>query len=178
MDSIKRTLLCHRISPNRDTVSCIHDLNDVLLKIKDIPSTLKFITDRNPLYLLAQQFFAQNGVYFDVEHVIGLSNVDETSKLFRPLKQSIKRLNITYKSNYKDTGGFGCDDGSIAHVTLFTAFYNFLRPHSSIEDKSPVEIPEVASLPHMPARWKKCLRFHKNIGVFLLRNTPHFTVLI
>lgn len=157
MDSIKRTILCHRISPNRDTVSCIHAINDVLLKIKDIPSNLKFITDGNPIYLLAQQFFAQNGVYFDVEQVIGLSNVDETSKLFRPLKQSIERLNRTYKSNYKGTGGFGCDDGSIAHVTLFTAFYNFLRPHSSIEDKPPVEIPEVASLPHMPARWGKIL---------------------
>ncbi|GAA0124004.1 hypothetical protein UT300018_33220 [Clostridium faecium] len=44
-----------------------------------------------------------------------------------------------------------------AHVTLFTAFYNFLRSHFSIENKPPIEIPTVLSLPHMSTKYGKIL---------------------
>jgi putative transposase len=40
---------------------------------------------------------------------------------------------------------------------LFVAYFNFLRPHASLEGNVPVMIPELAKLPHMPARWTKLI---------------------
>lgn len=75
----------------------------------------------------------------------------------RPLKQIIERLNRTFKGNYKATHGFGSEKGSVSYVTLFVAYFNFLRPHASLENKVPVMIPELSKLPHMPARWTKMI---------------------
>ncbi|AEV17821.1 UNVERIFIED_ORG: hypothetical protein BDK47_12847 [Anoxybacillus amylolyticus] len=40
-------------------------------------------------------------------------------------------------------------------VTLFVAYFNFLRPHSALEGRVPVVIPELADLPPVPTRWTK-----------------------
>lgn len=61
------------------------------------------------------------------------------------------------KGNYRSTHGFHSDDGSVAYVALFVAYFNFLRPHSVLEKKVPVIISELAQLPHMPARWCKLI---------------------
>lgn len=167
MDSIKKTILSYRVFKNRDTISAIYAVNDVLEKLKTIPSDLKLITDGNPIYLLAQQFFAQHDINFGVEQVIGLTNKDEVSKEYRPLKQTIERLNRTFKGNYRPTFGYGSEGGSIASVTLFTAYYNFLRPHSSLEDECPVVVPELVNLPNMPARWTKLLQLSQNYYIQL-----------
>ncbi|KDE48983.1 hypothetical protein DI43_00650 [Geobacillus sp. CAMR12739] len=37
-------------------------------------------------------------------------------------------------------------------VTLFVAYFNFLRPHSALEGRVPVVIPELADLPPVPTR--------------------------
>ena len=103
---LKKIILSYHTSPNRDTNSAIYALDDVLSKFKKIPENLNIITDGNPIYLLAQQFFASHGINFEIMQVIGLSNNDETSKKFRPLKQIIERLNRCFKSNYKKTHGF------------------------------------------------------------------------
>jgi putative transposase len=39
------------------------------------------------------------------------------------------------------------------YLTLFTTWYNFLRPHKSLGYSVPVNIPEVTKLPNMPAKW-------------------------
>src|SRR5690606_22687823 len=132
-------------------------INQVLMKLKEIPDDLTFIVDGNPIYLLAQHFFAQHDIWFEIKQVIGLTNEDEVYKEYRPLKQIIERLNRTFKGNYRSTHGFGSDQGSVSYVTLFVAYFNYLRPHASLEGNVPVMIPELAKLPHMPARWTKLI---------------------
>lgn len=156
-DAVKKIILSYPVSPNRDTVSAIRAIDEVLWKMKEIPEDLTFVVDGNPIYLLAQHFFAQHGITFDVKQVIGLTNEDQVSTEYRPLKQIIERLNRTFKGNYRSTHGFGSDHGSVSYVTLFVAYFNFLRPHSALEGKVPVVIPELKGLPNMPARWAKLI---------------------
>jgi putative transposase len=150
-------VLYYRVSPNRDTISAIRAIDDVLQKLSSISGDLTLVVDGNPIYLLAQHFFAQHGIRFDVHQVIGLTNDDPVSEEFRPLKQIIKRFNRTFKGNYRPTHAFGAEEGSVSFVTLFVAYFNFLRPHGALENRVPIVIPELDSLPHMPARWGKLI---------------------
>lgn len=156
-DSVKKIILSYHVSNNRDTESAIKALDDSLSKMKNIPKGLEFIVDGNPIYLLAQHFFAEHGIDFTVKQVIGLTNEDPVSKAYRPLKQIIERLNRTFKGNYHSTNGFKSDTGATCFVNLFVAYFNFLRPHSSIEKRVPVVIDDLEKLPHMPARWTKLI---------------------
>ena len=156
-DSVKKIILSYPVSPNRDTVSAIRAIDDVLMKLKEIPKDLTFVVDGNPIYLLAQHFFAQHDIQFDIKQVIGLTNEDPVSTEYRPLKQIIERLNRTFKGNYRSTHGFGSEQGSVSFVTLFVAYFNFLRPHAALEGKVPVPNPELQQLPNMPARWSKLI---------------------
>ena len=156
-DAVKKIILSYRVRKERDYQSAILAINDVLVKFKELPDKLNLVTDGNPIYLLAQQWFAQRDISFDVTQVVGLANDDAVSEEFRPVKQIIERLNRTFKGNYKPTTGFGSDPGAIASVTLFVAYFNFLRPHSKLEGKVPVVIPELGLLPNMPAKWLKLI---------------------
>ena len=161
-DAAKKIILSYRVQRDRDHVSAILAINDVLVKLigcfEEIPDRLNLITDGNPIYLLAQQWFAQHDIHFDVTQVIGLTNDDEVSTEYRPLKQIIERLNRTFKGNYKPTTGFAAEMGAISSVTLFVAYFNFLRPHSGIDGNIPAVIPELNALPHMPAKWCELIR--------------------
>jgi transposase-like protein len=156
-DAVKKIILSYHVSPNRDTLSAIKALDQVLQKFKTIPEELMFVVDGNPIYILAQHFFAQHGIHFDIHKVIGLTNDDPVSEEYRPLKQIIERLNRTFKGNYRPTTGFGSQEGSVSFVTLFAAYFNFLRPHSALENQVPVVIPELQKMPNMPERWTKLI---------------------
>lgn len=156
-DAVKKVILSYPVSQNRDTFSAIKALDQVLQKFKEIPEDLMFVVDGNPIYILAQHYFAQRGIYFDIHKVIGLTNEDPVSKEYRPLKQIIERLNRTFKGNYRATTGFGSQAGSVSYVTLFVTYFNFLRPHASLEYKVPVIVPELQHMPNMPERWTKLI---------------------
>jgi transposase-like protein/transcription elongation factor Elf1 len=156
-DAVKKIITSYRVQRERDHVSAVLAINDVLVKLKDeqnnLPEKINLITDGNPIYLLAQQWFAQRNIHFDITQVIGLTNDDPVSKEYRPLKQIIERLNRTFKGNYKPTTGFAAEMGAISSVTLFVAYFNFLRPHTGIDGNIPAVIPEIQDLAHMPAKW-------------------------
>ena len=156
-DAAKKIITSYRVQANRDYVSAVYAINDVLVKLRDIPKNLNLITDGNPIYLLAQHFFAGHGINFDVKQVVGLTNDDPVSKEYRPLKQIIERLNRTFKGNYKHTNGYGSGNGAISSVTMFVAYFNFLRPHSKLEGHVPVVLPALNSAPNMPAKWLKLI---------------------
>ena len=80
--------------------------------------------------------------------VIGLTNEDPVSAEYRPLKQIIERLNRTFKGHYRATTGFGSEAGSVSFVTMFVAYFNFLRPHAKLEKRVPVAIPELEQMPY------------------------------
>jgi putative transposase len=157
IDTIKKIITSHHVSPNRDTIAAIKAIDDTLSKYKQVPENLNLVFDGNPVYLLAQHFFASHGIHFDVTQVIGLTNDDPVSEEFRPLKQIIERLNRTLKRYYKSTNGFAAFKNCQNYLTLFTTWYNFLRPHKSLSYKIPVDIPQVTGLPNMPARWLELL---------------------
>lgn len=159
-DAVKKLILAYPVSPHRDTEVAVRAIDDVLQKFgeKDkLPDNLNFVVDGNPIYILAQHYFAQHDIHFDITRVIGLTNEDPVSKEYRPLKQIIERLNRTFKGNYRPTTGFGSEAGSVSFVTLFVAYFNFLRPHASLEQKVPVTLPELANIQFMPGKWVQLL---------------------
>lgn len=157
-DTVKKIILSCPVSEQRNTLAAIRAIDQMLVKLPDIPDDLTLVVDGNPIYLLAQHFFAQHHIHFDVKQVIGLTNEDPVSKKFRPFKQVIERLNRTFKGNYRSTNGFGSTGGSKTYITLFVAYFNFLREHSALERRVPVVIPELESLPNMPARWARLIQ--------------------
>ena len=99
---------------------------------------------------------------FELHQVIGLSNIDETSKEYRSQKQIIERLNRTLKYHYRPKGGFGSLEDANNYMVLFATCFNFLRLHASLKYKVPVEIPEIQSLTNMPAKWLKLINLSSN----------------
>jgi len=168
-DAVKKIILSYRVQRERDWKSAAMAINDVLVKVKgksgNIPKGLNLITDGNPIYLLAQHWFSQHDINFDVTQVIGLTNDDPISEEYRPLKQIIERFNRTFKGNYKSTTGYGNTIGADNKVALFAAYFNFLRPHSGIDSKIPVVIPELDALPHMPAKWCQLIRLGEKFAI-------------
>ncbi len=157
-DAVKKIILSYPVSAKRDVKAAIYALDAALSKFDKLPEDLTLIFDGNPIYMLAQHYFAQYGIHFDIKQVIGLTNDDPISEKYRPLKQIIERLNRTFRGNYRPTNGFNNYAGSVSFLTLFVAYFNFLRPHSSLEGRVPVVLEELKDLPNMPARWIRLIK--------------------
>ena len=130
--------------------------------ITELPKNFKFIADGYSAYpLAAQQFFHEFGekFKFEITQVIGLQNEDEVSKEYRPFKQMIERLNRTYKASYRITNGFDNYDGANYDLTLWVAYYNFLRPHKHNGYRPPVVDEILSKAENMPARWQLMIYF-------------------
>ena len=122
-----------------------------------LPKDFKFIADGYSAYLLAaQQFFHEYGkdFKFNITQVIGLTNDDEVSKEYRPFKQMIERLNRTYKLSYRPTNGFDNVDGTNYDLSLWVAYYNFLRPHEFNHYKVLNEVDILKGADNMPGKWQ------------------------
>ena len=90
--------------------------------------------------------------------VIGLRNLDPESEAYRQFKQLVERLNRTYKFHTRPRAGFKNFDGAVALTTLFIAFYNFMRPHGSLQGKTPVELSCLDGKTLYPAMWTELIR--------------------
>ena len=90
---------------------------------------------------------------FKLHQVIGLTNQDDTSKKYRSQKQIIERHNRTLKHYYRPKGGFSSLDNANSYMVLFSTYFNFLRPNSSLKYKTPVELPELSNITCMPNKW-------------------------
>ena len=156
-DTIKKIITAWHIYPNRDTRNAVESILMALNKYNEIPENLLLITDGNPIYNAAQLFLSMNGIDFDLQQVIGVSNKDETSKKYRAFKQAEERLNRTYKQNYYGTNGYSNNRCANIYMTLYVTFFNFLRTHSSLGYKTPVELEELQECTLMPDKWIKLL---------------------
>jgi transposase-like protein len=117
------------------------------------------ITDGNPAY--------QNSIHFlnnfldkelKLKNVIGLQNLDAVSTRYRPFKQLIERLNRTYKFHMKAAAGFSSKNGAVALTTLFVTFYNFLRPHMSLDYNVPAPLDFLSGYDTLQGRWAALLQ--------------------
>lgn len=156
MDACKKSILGYQVSDNRAVGPCILAMRMAFEKFKVFPGkSLKFIADGYSAYPLAsQQCYLQNGWDFDVTQVIGLTNDDAVSTEFRWVKQVVERLNRTFKSSYRVTGGYGSENGALYGVSLWVAYYNFLRPHPYKYWKPLNEIDILVNAGNMPAKWQ------------------------
>ena len=157
MDKISRSILGYQTSTSRDVGPCILTMRMAFDKFKEFPGkALKFVADGYSAYpLAAQQFKLEKDWDVFITQVIGLTNDDEVSKEFRPFKQVMERLNRTFKESYRITCGYKQTDAASHSVSLWVAYYNFLRPHEISGGKQPlnkVELLEGAG--NMPGKWQ------------------------
>ena len=152
-DVKKKIITSFKIYMKRDTFSAIDAFYSVLRKFKKIPKNLEFVVDGNPIYKAAQQYFQLKRIFFKVTQVIGLTNDDPVSKQHRPAKQIIERLNRTFKYSYAVKNGFNSLEGANDFMCLFTTYFNFLRNHTSLGYKPPVELDCLKKTHNMPNKW-------------------------
>ena len=157
MDAAKRSIIGYRISTERDVGACIMAMRMAFRHFKKLPENFRFIADGYSAYVLAaQQFFHEfgNDFKFEVTQVIGLTNDDAVSTKYRRFKQLIERLNRTYKASYRPTNGFDNIDGANYDLTLWVAYYNFLRPHKHNNYKVLNDVAFLHGADNMPGKWQ------------------------
>jgi transposase-like protein len=158
MDAASRSIIGYRVSASRSVGPCILAMRMAFRHIKNIlPKGFRFIADGYSAYpLAAQQFLLRYGeqMRFDITQVLGLTNDDAVTAEFRPYKQLIERLNRTYKVSYRKTNGFDGLEGANYDLSLWVAYYNFLRPHRHTRGRplNRVEMNETAGV--MPGKWQ------------------------
>lgn len=152
-DVKQKIITSFKIYMNRDTFSAVDAFYSVLRKFKEIPESLEFVVDGNPIYKAAQQYFQLKRIFFNVTQVIGLTNDDPVSKEHRPAKQIIERLNRTFQYSYAVKNGFNTIEGANDFMTLFTTYFNFLRNHTSLGYKPPVNLDCLKKTHNMPGKW-------------------------
>ena len=131
-DSIKKIVTSYRVFAERDSLSSIKAAYSTLVKYDTLPESLKVISDGNPIYNVAVEYWSQNGLPFQLYQVIGLTNQDATSKEYRSKKQIIERFNRTLKYYYSPKGGFSSLDNANSYMVLFATYNNFLRPNKAL----------------------------------------------
>lgn len=152
-DAIKKIVTSYRVFEKRDSLSSIKAAYSTLIKYGSLPDSLKVISDGNPIYNVAVEYWSQNGLPFHLYQVIGLTNQDDISKEYRSQKQIIERFNRTLKYYYRPKGGFTSLDNANSYMVLFATYNNFLRPNKALDWKTPVELDELNGISNMPNKW-------------------------
>ena len=152
-DSVNNIITSYRVFDKRDAISAIKAVYSTLAKYDTVPKNLKMITDGNPIYPVAHQYWSGYGYNFDLIQVIGLKNKDPISGQYRSYKQIIERHNRTFKFYYRPTNGLSSLFDANTYMILFSTCFNFLRPHQALGYKVPQHVEEIANKPHMPAKW-------------------------
>lgn len=161
-DPKSKIITSWKIYDHRDTKNAVESILMSLNKYKTMPEDLLIVTDANPIYNAAQVFLDMNNIKFNLQQVVGVSNKDEVSIKYRPYKQIEERLNRTYKQNYYGTNGYQTLTSANVYMILFVTFFNFLRRHSTLEYKTPVELEDLKDVPLMPDKWITLLNLSKS----------------
>ena len=155
-----KALWAFNISDNRGVLPALATLSKVMENASNTKKApVEFIADGNPSYDAAILAFNATSDLKSLSRrtVIGLSNDDDESAQYRHLKQIIERLNRTYKFHTRARCGFKNTNGAAVLTTLFVAYYNFLRPHTSLKFKPPITIPLLAEITTIQGKWLKML---------------------
>ena len=157
MNAATRSILGYQVSDNRGVGPCILAMRMAFRGLTKLPENFKFIADGYSVYPLAAMEFAKKygkDLTFSITQVIGLTNDDAVSAQYRPFKQMSERLNRTYKASYRHTNGFDSIDGANYDLTLWVAYYNFLRPHKHAGHKVLNEVELLQGADNMPGKWQ------------------------
>ena len=162
-DTTKKIITSYRIFEHRTTRNAITTLYESIYKFNEIPPDLNIVVDGNPIYNAAQVFLKMNDINFDLYQVIGIKNNDNVSRKWRSFKQAEERLNRTYKQNYYGTNGYGSLRNANIYMSLYVTFFNFLRTHSSLKYKTPIQLECLQDQELMPNKWTRLLNYTNHI---------------
>lgn len=157
IDSKTRAICGYNLSDNRGIQPALALLYDSFGKPNDKIKRPDLVTDGNPSYDAAvmayNDLITHNDSKLTKRTVIGLKNLDDQSREYRSFKQLVERLNRTYKYHTRPRAGFKTFSGAVALTTLFVAFYNFMRPHSSLKKSTPVCLDALRDHSLLPDKW-------------------------
>jgi putative transposase len=166
IDTLTRAIIGFHLSEDRGTQSALIALRDAFgndaKALDEGQQPIEFIADGNPSYdaaLLEYQRQIEEPKLKPITRktVVGLENLDEESKEYRQFKQLIERLNRTYKFHTRPRSGFKDMKGAIVLTTLFTVFYNYMRPHGGRDQNTPVKHSHFGRLDTYAEKWCKIL---------------------
>jgi putative transposase len=152
-------ITAYHVANTRETLPAIIAMREAI-RTADPTQAIILVTDGNPSYPAGIHFLnAERTEIPSLQHrkVIGLQNLDTESETYRPYKQLIERLNRTFKHHIKPSHGFNSVNGALALTTLFVTHYNFLRPHMSLNYRTPVVLPPLENITTIQGKWAKIL---------------------
>lgn len=154
----RRKITSYHIDDTRDTLPATIAMNEATRTAPN-DQDLTLITDGNPSYASGIHYLNESREKHKIIHkkVIGLQNLDSESTEFRPFKQLIERLNRTYKFHVQAANSFASKAGAIALTTLFVTYYNFFRPHASLDYESPIPRDDLIPIPTLQGKWAQVL---------------------
>lgn len=158
-DPTKKFITSYNIFSQRNTLSAIKSFFKSIIKYKSIPKNFTFVVDGNPIYKSAQLYFKNNDIDFELKVVIGLQNSNEEEKKYRPYKQTQERLNRTFNFNYNTMNGFNNLNDANTYMVVFVAYFNFLRVHSSLNYRPPVELDIFEDDDLIYDKWTKLINY-------------------
>ncbi len=123
MDRETRFMLASEISTDRTTQAAIYALKQAIRQMKYDPSVI--VTDDYKAYFSALKMKE----FRDIPH--------EHGTLTHAHNNIIERLNGTCREKFKVMRGFKTSDSVIPHGMMMQ--YNYIRPHQSLDDKTPAE---------------------------------------
>ena len=161
----RRNITAYHIAQDRGTLPAIVAMKEAVRTVcPDKEITL--VTDGNPSYPAGIHFINQ---IYDTnlihKKVIGLQNLDSESEEFRPFKELIERLNRTYKFHTRSASGFKSQNGAIALTTLFVTYYNFFRPHRSLNYFAPIPLEFLKEAKTLQGKWAKVIRMATQLSL-------------
>jgi transposase-like protein len=159
-----REIIAFFLSRKRDSNSAFNLLRLIYLRASNKDFSSNIVTDGAPIYPLAISFFnlfaKQQGVKASFSHSVvpGLKGKHP----FRWLKNIIERFNSTFKESAKLQRGFGSFSSALAHITIFIFYYNFLRPHQSLDFRTPANLSGVEPDGNAIKRWSHLIQLAFN----------------
>jgi transposase-like protein len=157
----KLNISAYHVDTARDTLAATIAISEAI-RTADPNLNIFLITDGNPAYQNAIHFINKNLKHLKhkikLKNVIGLQNLDNISTRYRPFKQLIERLNRTYKFHMRAAHGFSSKNGAVSLTTLFVTFYNFLRPHMSLNYKTPLQLDFLKGVDTLQGRWSALIQ--------------------
>lgn len=152
----------YHVAPKRDTHNAVIAMNEVA-RTAPGQRTTHLVFDGLGAYPAGVHFINAQRRNDHLPHaftftqVFGLENLDDLSAQWRPFKQLIERLNRTYRFHTRAAAGFDSYNGALVLTVLFVAYYNFLRPHTTLYGHTPVHLDQLDTIPTLQARWCKLL---------------------